>query len=43
MLYLKFLARLKSKNIFCVLAIKKINLLVIFIIYLKFNVNSMPI
>jgi hypothetical protein len=41
--YLNFLARLKSKNTSHALAIKKVNLLVIFIIYLGFNVNSILI
>jgi hypothetical protein len=40
MLYLNFLVRLKSKSMSHTLAIKKVNLLVIFIIYLEFNINS---
>jgi hypothetical protein len=40
MLYLNFLVKLKSKCVSYTLIIKKVSLLVIFIIYLEFNVNS---
>jgi hypothetical protein len=43
MLYLNFLVRLKSKSMSYILAIKKVSLLVIFIIYLEFNINSILI
>jgi hypothetical protein len=43
MLYLNFLARLRSRSVSCVLVIRKVSLLVIFIIYLGSNVNSILI
>jgi hypothetical protein len=43
MLYLNFLVKLKSKSVSHTLIIKKVYLLVIFIIYLGFNVNSILI
>jgi hypothetical protein len=43
MLYLNFLVRLRSRNVSHILVIKRVSLLVIFIIYLGSNINSILI